>query len=166
MTAAERMAAANKAQAAEQARQQRRGEITVRKYQPVDLPGSVDDFVKARGVRAPLLLLYGLAASAAQAIEPILPVSHLCGAAGASVILIAELDMRRVHMHLCNTAVSELLNDACADVTLQSCKNIRHPHTDSARMLQQALWPACVDSAFQCTSECCWLWWYVKLMVS
>ena len=70
------MAAANEAQAAERARQQQKQDVVVRKYQPVDLPGNVDDFVRARGVRAPLLLLYGLAASAAQTIEPLLPVSH------------------------------------------------------------------------------------------
>ena len=75
-TAAQRMATGNQAQAAERASQKQKSEVAVRKYQPVDLPGNVDEFVRPRGVRAPLLLLYGLAASAAQTLEPMWPVSH------------------------------------------------------------------------------------------
>lgn len=97
-TAAQRMASANQAQAAEQARQQPQGEITVRKYQPVDLPGSVGDFVKSRGVRAPLLLLYGLAASAAQAMEPLLPVGQK--PYSAMVLQLTHLDNCALHILL------------------------------------------------------------------
>ena len=98
-TAAQRMASGNQAQAVERARQKQKSEIVVRKYQPVDLPGNVDEFVRPRGVRAPLLLLYGLAASAAQTLEPMWPVSHLllqlnplcCMSSGCLVVRYAHL---------------------------------------------------------------------------
>lgn len=47
----------------------------VQRYEEVNLPGNVDEYVRARGLRAPLLLLAGLAASAAQTAEPLWPVS-------------------------------------------------------------------------------------------
>lgn len=52
-----------------------RREMAVKTYEEVDLPGDVTEFVRSRGLRAPLLLLAGLAASAAQTAEPLWPVS-------------------------------------------------------------------------------------------
>ena len=48
----------------------------MKRYQQVDLPGDVTQFVRGKGLRAPLLLLAGLAASAAQTAEPLWPVSR------------------------------------------------------------------------------------------
>ena len=49
--------------------------MPVRRYEQVSLPGDVTQFVRSRGLRAPLLLLAGLAASAAQTAQPLWPVS-------------------------------------------------------------------------------------------
>ena len=47
----------------------------MRRYEQVELEGDVTQFVRSKGLRAPLLLLAGLAASAAQTAEPLWPVS-------------------------------------------------------------------------------------------
>ncbi len=47
----------------------------MKRYTEVSLPGNVTEFVQARGLRAPLVLLAGLAASAAQTLEPLWSVS-------------------------------------------------------------------------------------------
>jgi len=52
-----------------------RREVPVKRYTEVSLPGDVTEFVQARGLRAPLVLLAGLAASAAQTLEPLWSVS-------------------------------------------------------------------------------------------
>lgn len=76
-SAAQRMAASNQALAAGQGQPRVRREVPVKRYADVDLPGDVTEFVRARGLRAPLMLLAGLAASAAQTLEPLWPVSCL-----------------------------------------------------------------------------------------
>lgn len=50
-------------------------EVPVKRYAEVSLPGDVTEYVRARGLRAPLVLLAGLAASAAQTLEPLWSVS-------------------------------------------------------------------------------------------
>jgi len=47
----------------------------VKRYAEVSLAGDVTEYVRARGLRAPLVLLAGLAASAAQTLEPLWSVS-------------------------------------------------------------------------------------------
>lgn len=76
-SAAQRMAASNQALAAGQGQPRVRREVPVKRYADVDVPGDVTEFVRARGLRAPLVLLAGLAASAAQTLEPLWPVSCL-----------------------------------------------------------------------------------------
>ena len=75
--AARRMAAANQALAAGKGQDRVRREVPVRQYTEVTLDGSVTDYIMERGLRAPLLLIAGLAASAAQTLEPLWPVSQI-----------------------------------------------------------------------------------------
>lgn len=69
------MAASNQALAVGKGQPRVRREVPVRRYTEVTLEGDVEDYVRARVLRAPLLLLAGLAASAAQTLEPLWPVS-------------------------------------------------------------------------------------------
>ncbi|KAL0045480.1 hypothetical protein WJX82_007894 [Trebouxia sp. C0006] len=70
-SASQRMAASNQALAAGKGQPRTRREVPVKRYTEVNLPGDVTEFVQARGLRAPLVLLAGLAASAAQTLEPL-----------------------------------------------------------------------------------------------
>lgn len=74
-SAAQRMAASSQALAAGKGEARVRTEVPVKRYTDVALDGDVTEFVRERGLRAPLLLLAGLAASAAQTLEPLWPVS-------------------------------------------------------------------------------------------
>ena len=74
-SAAQRMAASNQVLAAGKGEGRIRRQVPVKRYSEVTLEGSVTEFVRERGLRAPLLLLAGLAASAAQTLEPLWPVS-------------------------------------------------------------------------------------------
>lgn len=74
-SSAQRMAASSQALAAGKGEGRVRTEVPVKRYTDVALDGDVTDFVRERGLRAPLLLLAGLAASAAQTLEPLWPVS-------------------------------------------------------------------------------------------
>lgn len=73
-SAAQRMAASSQALAAGKGQASVRTEVPVKRYTDVALDGDVTEFVRERGLRAPLLLLAGLAASAAQTLEPLWPV--------------------------------------------------------------------------------------------
>ncbi|KAL3133658.1 hypothetical protein ABBQ32_008169 [Trebouxia sp. C0010 RCD-2024] len=73
-SSAQRMAASSQALAAGKGEGRVRTEVPVKRYTDVALDGDVTDFVRERGLRAPLLLLAGLAASAAQTLEPLWPV--------------------------------------------------------------------------------------------
>ncbi|KAL0034046.1 hypothetical protein WJX79_005054 [Trebouxia sp. C0005] len=70
-SASQRMAASNQALAAGKGQPRTRTEVPVKRYTEVSLPGDVTEYVRARGLRAPLVLLAGLAASAAQTLEPL-----------------------------------------------------------------------------------------------
>ena len=74
-SAAQRMAASNQALAAGKGQARISRQVPVKRYSEVTLDGSVTEFVRERGLRAPLLLLAGLAASAAQTLEPLWPVT-------------------------------------------------------------------------------------------
>ena len=76
-SAAQRMAASNQALAANKGQAGVRTEVPVKRYTKVTPDGNVTEFVRERGLRAPLLLLAGIAASAAQTLEPLWPVSLL-----------------------------------------------------------------------------------------
>ncbi|KAL0039623.1 hypothetical protein WJX77_003638 [Trebouxia sp. C0004] len=65
------MAASNQALATGKGQPRTRREVPVKRYAEVSLPGNVTEYVRARGLRAPLILLAGLAASAAQTLEPL-----------------------------------------------------------------------------------------------
>ena len=76
-SAAQRMAASSQSLAAGRGQAVVREGAPVKRYTEVTPDGNVEEFVRERGLRAPLLLLAGIAASAAQTLEPLWPVSFL-----------------------------------------------------------------------------------------
>ena len=76
-SAAQRMAASSQSLAAGKDQAGVRAGVPVKRYAEVTPEGNVTEFVRERGLRAPLLLLAGIAASAAQTLEPLWPVSLL-----------------------------------------------------------------------------------------
>lgn len=76
-SAAQRMAASSQSLAAGKGQAGVRAGVPVKRYAEVTPEGNVTEFVRERGLRAPLLLLAGIAASAAQTLEPLWPVSLL-----------------------------------------------------------------------------------------
>ena len=76
-SAAQRMAASSQSLAAGKGQAGVREGVPVKQYTEVTPEGNVEEFVRERGLRAPLLLLAGIAASAAQTLEPLWPVSFL-----------------------------------------------------------------------------------------
>lgn len=76
-SAAQRMAASSQSLAAGKGQTGVRAGVPVKQYTEVTPEGNVEEFVRERGLRAPLLLLAGIAASAAQTLEPLWPVSFL-----------------------------------------------------------------------------------------
>lgn len=76
-SAAQRMAASSQSLAAGKGQAGVRAGVPVKRYAEVTPEGNVTEFVRERGLRAPLLLLAGIAASAAQTLEPLWPVSVL-----------------------------------------------------------------------------------------
>ena len=74
-SAAQRMAASSQSLAAGKGQAGATAGVPVKRYTEVTPEGDVTEFVRERGLRAPLLLLAGIAASAAQTLEPLWPVS-------------------------------------------------------------------------------------------
>ena len=118
-SAAQRMAASNQSLAAG------KGEagVPVKQYTEVTPEGNVEQFVRERGLRAPLLLLAGIAASAAQTLEPLWPVSFLsilrvilpCFVAPywTDMLLVLRQDATETHQHSLECAASLLVTIKC-----------------------------------------------------